>query len=68
MTRDEQIEATLARADAALTTRTIADLAMAQASLMGSLDWAARQDPADEQLIRNVLRTVTDELEAQRNG
>lgn len=66
MTRDEQIEATLARAENALETRTVADLALAQASLMGALDWAAQGTDAD--LVRAVLRTVDTELRAQREG
>lgn len=64
MTRDEQIDASLARAEAALTSRTVADLALAQASLIGCLDWAARGCDAD--LIRATLSTVTIELAAQR--
>lgn len=67
MNASQIVDATLARADAALTTRTIDDLSLAQQSLIGCLDWAAKQT-GDEVLVRNVLKSVTEELKVQRNG
>lgn len=67
MSVDEQLDASLARAEEALNTRSVDDLRMAQASLTGMLDLHARKDPHTEKLFRDVLRTVTEELQAQQD-
>lgn len=65
MSVDEQLDASLARAEEALQSRSVDDLRMAQASLTGMLDLHARKDPHTEKLFRDVLRTVTEELNVQ---
>lgn len=64
MNASDIVEASLSRAESALSTRSVADLKLAQASLVGCLDWAAKQAQGDEHLVRCVLKTVTDELQA----
>lgn len=66
MNANELVEAAIARAEAALETRDAADLSLAQQCLMGCLDWAAKQIAGDEELVRSVLRLVTDELTVAR--
>lgn len=67
MTNADIVDATLARAASALATRSVDDLALAAASLVGALDYAAKQERC-EQLVRDVLRTVEAELTARRLG
>lgn len=62
MTASDLVEASLSRAQFALSTRLVADLQLAELSLMGCLDWAAKQAEDDERLVRCVLKTVSDEL------
>jgi len=62
MTASQHVDASLARAEAALASRDLADLRMAQASLIGCLDHSARQDASDEALVRAVLADVTSHL------
>lgn len=66
MNATQLVDATLARAEAALESRTVADLAMAEASLVGCLDWSAKQEGC-VQLVTDVLRTVSQELRAARS-
>ena len=67
MTSADMVDAALARAESALSSRNVADLAMAAESLRGMLDWAAKAERC-ETLVTDVLRTVTTELQAQREG
>jgi len=65
MTSADMVDAALARADKALESREVSDLAMAAEVLRGMLDWAAKAERC-ETLVSDVLRTVTDELRVQR--
>lgn len=61
MNANDMVEASLSRAEAALASHDLAALAMAELSLQGCLDWAARQT-GDEALVRAVLAAVSQEL------
>ena len=65
MTSGDMVDAALARAERALESRDVGDLAMAAEVLRGMLDWAAKAERC-ETLVTDVLRTVTDELRVQR--